>query len=254
MLYWQLNNEWPGASKSSLEDNGVWKLLHYAAVRFYSPLHVSAVYSSGAGSLTVHIANDGADSLQPNTTTVAVAGLDVSTSASLTCQEFPVPALPAASGLNVYVGPVADICRGASKLENCAVLAGRGSCAPKSSSWPLTSGSLVESVTHPLHLVKAALQPADLQVTVVQTFHNTIATLEVSSNVTALWVTLEVDSPDSYAARFSDNGVLVHPSHSFRVNVTWWEGVGRAAPLPDRAKLLIHSINNFADVVAEVEF
>jgi beta-mannosidase len=41
-LYWQLNDCWPCASWSSLEFNGQWKPLHYAARRFYAPLLVSA--------------------------------------------------------------------------------------------------------------------------------------------------------------------------------------------------------------------
>lgn len=37
-LYWQLNDVWPGASWSSLEYDGGWKLLHYAARDFYDPV------------------------------------------------------------------------------------------------------------------------------------------------------------------------------------------------------------------------
>ena len=42
-LYWQLNDTWPVASWSSLEYGGGWKLLHYAARRFYQPVHVVMV-------------------------------------------------------------------------------------------------------------------------------------------------------------------------------------------------------------------
>ena len=38
ILYWQLNDNWPVASWSSLEHNGQWKQLHYHAKRFYQPL------------------------------------------------------------------------------------------------------------------------------------------------------------------------------------------------------------------------
>ena len=39
-IYWQLNDNWPVASWSSLEYGGKWKHLHYNAKRFYSPLAV----------------------------------------------------------------------------------------------------------------------------------------------------------------------------------------------------------------------
>jgi len=44
ILYWQLNDLWPVASWSSIEYTGKWKLLHYAAKKFYQPIHV-VVYS-----------------------------------------------------------------------------------------------------------------------------------------------------------------------------------------------------------------
>ena len=39
-LYWQLNDNWPVASWSSIEYGGKWKPLHYAAQRIYAPLAV----------------------------------------------------------------------------------------------------------------------------------------------------------------------------------------------------------------------
>ncbi len=39
-LYWQLNDLWPVASWSSIEYGGKWKLLHYAARRFFRPVHL----------------------------------------------------------------------------------------------------------------------------------------------------------------------------------------------------------------------
>ncbi len=39
-LYWQLNDNWPVASWSSLEYGGKWKPLHYSAKRFYAPQHI----------------------------------------------------------------------------------------------------------------------------------------------------------------------------------------------------------------------
>jgi beta-mannosidase len=41
-LYWQLNDCWPATSWSSIEFNGRWKALHYAARRFNAPALVTA--------------------------------------------------------------------------------------------------------------------------------------------------------------------------------------------------------------------
>ena len=41
-LFWQLDDNWPVASWSSIDYHGNWKLLHYGAKRFYAPLLVTA--------------------------------------------------------------------------------------------------------------------------------------------------------------------------------------------------------------------
>lgn len=40
--YWQLNDVWPVTSWSSIEYSGKWKLLHYAAKKFFAPLAIFA--------------------------------------------------------------------------------------------------------------------------------------------------------------------------------------------------------------------
>ena len=42
-LYWQLNDNWPVASWSSVEYGGKWKQLHYQARRFYAPVAVAGL-------------------------------------------------------------------------------------------------------------------------------------------------------------------------------------------------------------------
>lgn len=63
-LFWQLNDTWPVASWASLEYGGGWKLLHYAAKRFYSPLLVAMVPGherfSTEGQLLLKVVNDNA--------------------------------------------------------------------------------------------------------------------------------------------------------------------------------------------------
>jgi beta-mannosidase len=40
-LYWQLNDCWPVASWSSIDNTGTWKALHYAAKKTFEPIHLS---------------------------------------------------------------------------------------------------------------------------------------------------------------------------------------------------------------------
>jgi beta-mannosidase len=47
ILYWQLDDCWPVASWSSIEYPDRWKLLHYAARRFFAPVHVLAFCRDG---------------------------------------------------------------------------------------------------------------------------------------------------------------------------------------------------------------
>jgi beta-mannosidase len=47
-LYWQLNDAWPAISWSSIDYNGQWKLLHYAARRFFAPQAIVAEHKDGA--------------------------------------------------------------------------------------------------------------------------------------------------------------------------------------------------------------
>lgn len=57
-VYWQLNDLWPVCSWSSLEYGGKWKLLHYAAKRFFAPLLISAAPADSNG-LAVWVNQDG---------------------------------------------------------------------------------------------------------------------------------------------------------------------------------------------------
>ncbi len=55
-LYWQLNDNWPVASWSSIDYAGEWKLLHFEAARFFRPLHIAGWIKDQ--NLTVKAMND----------------------------------------------------------------------------------------------------------------------------------------------------------------------------------------------------
>ena len=58
-LYWQLNDDWPVASWSSLEYGGKWKQLHYHAKRFYAPLAIVGVPGMGRDQVRTLVGGDG---------------------------------------------------------------------------------------------------------------------------------------------------------------------------------------------------
>jgi beta-mannosidase len=72
-LYWQLNDNWPVCSWSSIEYDGSWKLLHYAARRFFSPLLLCAWIKDGQ--VQVVLVNDLPSDVRA-TAMVSVLGFD----------------------------------------------------------------------------------------------------------------------------------------------------------------------------------
>ncbi|MBQ9727171.1 MAG: glycoside hydrolase family 2 protein, partial [Kiritimatiellae bacterium] len=57
-VYWQLNDNWPVASWSSLEWGGRWKALHHAARRFYAPLAAFVFRPGARAPLEAHLVWD----------------------------------------------------------------------------------------------------------------------------------------------------------------------------------------------------
>lgn len=55
-LYWQLNDNWPVASWSSIDYLGRWKLLHYEAARFFKPVNIFAHIKNNK--IRVYVVND----------------------------------------------------------------------------------------------------------------------------------------------------------------------------------------------------
>ena len=57
LMYWQINDMWPGATWSSIDSFGRWKALHYMARRFFAPVLVSLLEDHQTGSVSVHVSN-----------------------------------------------------------------------------------------------------------------------------------------------------------------------------------------------------
>ncbi|XP_015178128.1 PREDICTED: beta-mannosidase isoform X2 [Polistes dominula] len=56
-LYWQLNDVWQAPSWSSIEYGGRWKMLHYYATEFFSPIIVTS-HLSQVNELSIYIVSD----------------------------------------------------------------------------------------------------------------------------------------------------------------------------------------------------
>lgn len=67
VVYWQLNDLWPVASWSSITYSGRWKLLHYAARRFFEPVHVAG-FRLRDGTVKVTLTNDTATAVKGSVT------------------------------------------------------------------------------------------------------------------------------------------------------------------------------------------
>jgi beta-mannosidase len=57
-LYWQLNDNWPVASWSSIDYHGRWKATHYMAINFFAPLLISGLEDPEKGTVEVHVNSD----------------------------------------------------------------------------------------------------------------------------------------------------------------------------------------------------
>jgi len=53
VMFWQINDVWPGASWSSIDSLDRWKALQYRARRFYAPLAASLIHNNGVSEATI---------------------------------------------------------------------------------------------------------------------------------------------------------------------------------------------------------
>ena len=66
-LYWQLNNDWPGASWSSTEYGGQWKMSHYFIEEVFRQTVLSPNINNSTGEFEVHCISNFRDATDPIT-------------------------------------------------------------------------------------------------------------------------------------------------------------------------------------------
>ncbi len=193
-LYWQLNDVWPVCSWASLEYGGKWKLLHYAAKRFYAPVLLSAFQKDGQ--LEVWLTND-----RPQTVKAEIE-LRVMDFAGRELKRLALDARVAAGA--------------AKRVKACAV--GDLVARPQDGFLFLTLRCGGE-VSHNEHFFtewkRCELGEAGVRATV--TPDGAGLTVEVRAARPAFFVCLEAEG---LPGRFSDNGFTVLPGEVTRVRFT----------------------------------
>ncbi len=196
-LYWQLNDTWPVASWASLEYGGGWKLLHYAAKRFYSPLLVAMVPGhkrfNTDGQLLLKVVNDNARSQD-----LSIEMRALTVDGEEQCHwDFTVMAAGNAV-CNIAVLSPSEIPPGCFlHFEWCD---DEGTVLGENEYWPAP-------------YKKYQLPRASVQVTPVQDGKH--STLELSTDKPAFFVTVNLGG----RAIYSDNGVTLLPGESRRISV-----------------------------------
>ena len=57
-MYWQLEDQWVAPTWSSIEYDGRWKVLHYAAKHAYEPVIIAPYFNTSTGDLSVWVTSD----------------------------------------------------------------------------------------------------------------------------------------------------------------------------------------------------
>ena len=117
VLYWQLNDIWPGPSWSTIEFDGTPKLAHHAVARVFAPTLVSAV-EAPPGMLSVHVTSDQTKA-QEGTLTVELFAWADAPAKSLATRAIEA-SVPALTSKRVYVLSLEELLGGAQTTRNAS--------------------------------------------------------------------------------------------------------------------------------------
>lgn len=171
-LFWQLNDTWPGPSWSSIAYSGDWKLLHYAAQRFYAPQMLSLIPADDH-SVEVYGINDTQKHLEGELVVTAV-----SFSGECTVVHRSIQSIGPACSQQLAVIDVSTYTNGGHML-NASFLSLRQ------------------------NLLLATPKACELHTPDITVDETAEGNLVLSSDVPALFVKLEIEG---WEGRFSDNG------------------------------------------------
>lgn len=229
-LYWQLNSEWPGASKSSLDYTGNWKMLHHMTKHFFEPVHPSLYVTRDNSTVVMHVANDGVVSFEGTLVLRVVRWNGHETEAG----RFAITDLHANSGRNIsLISLDAALEKGGCSSVNDCVL----ECDLLDSKATLVSSN----TAFPTRLVNVTIQPAAFSTTIVQ-LSPIVFRIQLAVNTTAAFVYLELFG---VCGQLSSNAFLtMRPSNGVSVDFESWQGPLARSTV--NAALRVHCLNNFS--------
>ena len=225
------HREWPGASKSSLQYDGSWKVLHHLAAKFYEPFHISGYLTDGHTMLHLHLANDAWHGTLEVTWAVDIwhwAGKPIKRAwcpHSSGCRLH----LPSSSGSTLLSMPVqqlqhlipGDLC---ADEAQCVVVAsasgqdGAGLTVRSNAFVPLGSGTLRDAPLSTSALVNATVH-SDLSVTVVSDALIPYTFLRLKPTPADAADIKKKTIGGGGFGRFSDNAILLLPQEPVTVKL-----------------------------------
>lgn len=240
ILYWQLNDIWPGPSWSTMEYDGRWRVAHYSVQRMYAPLLISS-FTDPEDVIRTHLTSD-----RPRPT---LGHLEVHLHAWAATDPRPLATWRHALELPA-LGSVEVAARSASEYLNSrgAHKEGGGSAARRrllvgAADHHLSANKIdnspksmflrmvlkeegvpedVESFHFFTPLGSATLPDTTVRIEVVERVpgSDASAAVTVRAPMTAVYVLLETTAASGLVGKFSENAFVLMPGHPKRVVFT----------------------------------
>eukprot|EP01043_Picozoa_sp_COSAG02_P047703 COSAG02_NODE_4600_length_5178_cov_2.282536_2_plen_263_part_00 len=227
-----MSREWPGASKSSLQYDGSWKVLHHLAAQFYEPFHLSGFLTDGYKLIHLHLANDAWQGDFEVTWSVDIWHWAAKTPIKRAwCPQSSGCQLPvsSSSGSTLFAMPVqqllelipGDLCV---NKANCVAVASAsarnaaGSTLRSNAFVPLGSGTLRDAPLSAAAVVNATVH-SNLSVTVVSDALIPYAFLRLKPAPAVAADVTQKTIGGSGLGRFSDNAFLLVPQEPVTVQL-----------------------------------
>lgn len=198
-IYWQLNDIWQAPTWSSLEYNGRWKMLHYFAKQFFSPVLVSS-YEAPSDHFGVYVTSD---------LTLPISGfvnISMWSWKGFIAAQWQVPfALPALDSKQFFSNKISAMLATAKGCERNTCFISL-LCTDKDGSTVFSTNEFFLS-----SFADVALSPAGLKFSGLTQIEPNHVSFQLSSENVAPFVWLE---NNAIPGRFSNNGFLLLPHQS----------------------------------------